>query len=135
MGLFVLMRWLALQPFLDATWRVEANDVVELVSSPLPQLKGLNGRHLERISGSEGHTVDVDARLLHRSPRWSVDDATRRHQLDAQQRLSRHAGPGRGHAAFFVAASGWFWNPAHAAWRVSEPCSGCWVPSPWCWAW
>jgi len=74
MGLFVLMRWLAFQPFLDATWRVEANDVVELVSSPLPQLKGLNGRHLERISGSEGHTVDVDASLLHRSPRWSVNE-------------------------------------------------------------
>jgi signal transduction histidine kinase len=94
MGLFVLMRWLALQPFLDATWRVEANDVVELVSSSLPQLKGLNGRHLERISGSEGHTVDVDAKLLHRSPRWSVDDATRRHQLDAQQRLSAMLGQG-----------------------------------------
>jgi signal transduction histidine kinase len=93
-GLFALIRWLALQPFVDAKWRVEADDVVRLMYSPLPQLKGLNGGHLVRISGSEGRTVEIDADLLHHSPRWSVDDATRRHQLDTQQRLSSLLGQG-----------------------------------------
>jgi len=87
-GLFVLVRWLALQPFVDATWRVEADDVVELVSSPLPQLKGLNGVHLQGISGSPGQSVRGDASLMHRTARWSVADATRLHQLDTQRRLS-----------------------------------------------
>ena len=51
--------------------------MVELVSSPLPQLQALNGAHLERITGRGDQSVAVDASLLHRSPRWSVDDATR----------------------------------------------------------
>ena len=88
LGLFALMRVLAMQPYLDATWRVERAAAVELLSSPLPALQGLTGAHLERISGRDGQTLDVDSGLLHRSPRWSVDDATRQQQLDAQRRLS-----------------------------------------------
>ncbi len=88
LGLFALVRVLALQPYLDATWRVAGDGAVELVSSPLPALQGLAGADLKRISGRDGLTLDVAADLLHRSPRWSVDDATRRQQLDAQRRLS-----------------------------------------------
>jgi len=71
-GLFLLVRWLALQPFLDGTWRVEGDDGVVLVSSPLPQLQALNGTHLERISAGEGQTVDVDASLLQRSQQLAM---------------------------------------------------------------
>jgi signal transduction histidine kinase len=88
LGLFVLARLLATQPFLDTTWRAETGNVVELVSSPLPQLKGLSGAHLERISGRDGGSIAVDSSLLQRSPRWSVDDASRQSQLATQQRLS-----------------------------------------------
>ena len=39
LGLFLLARLLAQQPYIDATWRVESVEVVELVSSPLPALR------------------------------------------------------------------------------------------------
>ncbi len=88
LGLFMLARLLALQPYLDSTWRAEAGDVVELVTSPLSPLKGLGGAHLERITGRDGASLLADANLLQRSPRWSIDDATRQSQLDSQRRLS-----------------------------------------------
>jgi signal transduction histidine kinase len=88
LGLFLLMRWLAQQPYVDATWRVEGADLVELQSSPLPALKGLGGVPLQRLVGSGGQAIDVDATLLQRSPRWTVDDAARQRQVDLQLRLA-----------------------------------------------
>jgi len=87
-GLLALLRWLALQPYLDSVWRVEDDSVVELVSSELPGLKGLAGAHLQRISGHDGQVVQVSAGLLQHSARWSVDDRTRQQQSDAQLRLA-----------------------------------------------
>jgi signal transduction histidine kinase len=88
LGLFALMRSLAMQPYIDATWRAEDNSVLELVASPLPALQGLAGAHLERITGAEGRSIDVDASPLHRSPRWSVNDTLRQSQLQAQGQLA-----------------------------------------------
>ena len=94
LGLFLLARLLAQQPYIDATWRVESVEVVELVSSPLPALRALSGGHLTRIDGRDDAAIDVDADLLQRSPRWSVDDASRQHQMTLQQRLSTMLGQG-----------------------------------------
>ena len=88
LALFLLARLLAQQPYIDTTWRVESVEVVELVSSPLPALQALGGEHLTRIDGRDGRAIDVDADLLQRSPRWSVDDGSRQHQMTLQQRLS-----------------------------------------------
>jgi signal transduction histidine kinase len=88
LGLFALLRSLALQPYIDAVWRVEGGTVMELAASPLPPLKGLTGAHLERIDGSDGRSLRADANLLHRSARWSVDDAQRRQQVETQQQLA-----------------------------------------------
>jgi len=88
LGLMALMRLLAMQPYIDATWRADGDSAVELVSSPLPALQGLGGGHLERIAGRDGQAIDVDASLLHRSTRWSVDDAQRRQQQQLQQGLA-----------------------------------------------
>ncbi len=88
LGLFVLLRSLAMQPYIDAVWRVEDGKGVALASSPLPALKGLAGAHLQRIDGSDGRSLRADADLLHRSARWSVDDARRRQQLESQQQLA-----------------------------------------------
>lgn len=87
LGLLALVRLLANSPYLDATWRAEG-PALELVSSPLPALKGLSGSHLLRISGAGGASIAVDADLLHRSPRWSVDDARRARQVTQQQQLA-----------------------------------------------
>jgi signal transduction histidine kinase len=88
LGLLALVRWLALQPYLDPVWRAEGDGVVELVSSRLPALKGMAGAHLERIVGLDGRSLEVSDSLLQRSPRWSIDDGARLQQLDLQQRLS-----------------------------------------------
>ena len=88
LGLFLLLRSLMLQPYVDAAWHVEDGTMLELAESPLPQLQGLAGAHLLRIDGSDGRTLRADAQLLHRSARWSVDDAQRRQQLQSQQMLA-----------------------------------------------
>jgi signal transduction histidine kinase len=94
LGLFLLARALALQPHIDSTWRAESARVVELVSSPLPALQALSGEHLVSIGGSDGSLIDVDADLLQRSPRWTVDDGSRQRQMAMQQRLSTVLGQG-----------------------------------------
>ena len=89
LGLFALLRSLAMQPYIDAVWRVEDGTAMTLASSPLPQLKALAGAQLQRIDGSAGRSLRADAQLLlHRSARWSLDDAQRRLQLEAQQQLA-----------------------------------------------
>ena len=87
LALLALVRGLAQDPYIDATWRAEGREV-EFVSSPLPSLAGLAGMRLARIVGSDGRTLDANAALLHRSPRWSVDDASRQQQAGMRQQLS-----------------------------------------------
>ena len=87
LGLLALLRVLVDSPHIDARWRAEGS-AVELVSSPLPALQGLAGSHLVRISGADGRSIAVDADLLHRSPRWSVEDAPRARQAQMQQQLA-----------------------------------------------
>ena len=85
----LLLTWRTAQErFLDARWRVEPTGAVTLASSPLPALRSLVGAPLLRITGGDGSGLGVDAALLHRTPRWTVDDATRRQQLEQRQRLA-----------------------------------------------
>ena len=96
-GAWACSRWLAswpLQPYIDATWRAEADGTVELLHSPLPALQQLSGKRLERIAGGEGGSLDADAALLQRAARWSVDDTLRQRQLQAQQQLAAMLGQG-----------------------------------------
>jgi len=85
--LLALVRVLAGSPYLDARWRAEGL-ALELVSSPLPALKGLAGSRLKQIDGRDGTSIAADADLLHRSPRWSVDDARRARQVELQRQLA-----------------------------------------------
>ncbi|MGL6108732.1 MAG: sensor histidine kinase [Rubrivivax sp.] len=88
LGLLALVRSLASTAYIDAVWRAEAGDVVELVSSPLKPLRALAGAHLSHLSGSDGTSIVADDVLLHRSARWTVVDERRAHLIDVQQRLS-----------------------------------------------
>jgi signal transduction histidine kinase len=88
LGLFMLARGLASSPFIDAEWRAEGLEVVELARSPLPALHGLSGVRLLRITGAGDRQVEVDRGLLYRPPRWIVDDAERAHQAAVQQQLA-----------------------------------------------
>ena len=105
LGVFLLARWLAATPHLDAQWGSNAQGQLFLQSSPLPELQGLQGRRLVAIGGvtegvvgqvvgslsDQGHATAlvVDALLLHRSPRWQVDDAARARQVAQQVKLSQ----------------------------------------------
>jgi len=85
---FLLARWLAATPTLEATWAVDAAGRVVLQASPLPVLQPHIGLPLRSISGGEG-TLAVDTTLLHRSPRWQVNDAVRARQVQQQEWLAR----------------------------------------------
>ena len=87
LGLLVLARALSLQPTLDARWRVTAPDVVELVSSPLPELRGFAGVTLLNLVDDQGRALVADAELLNRMPRWTVGDAQRARQAEVQLQL------------------------------------------------
>ena len=93
LGVFLLARWLAATPHLDAQWGSNAQAQLILQSSPLPALQGLQGQTLVAISGAAGEGAStplaVDALLLHRSPRWQVEDAARVRQVAQQETLSR----------------------------------------------
>ena len=95
LGVFLLARWLANTPYLDAQWASNAHGQLMLQHSPLPELQGLQGRTLVAIGSGTAQesaqrtTLPVDAALLHRSPRWQVDDAARARQTAQNERLSQ----------------------------------------------
>jgi len=80
---------LAQQRYIDARWRQEPPAAVQLLSSPLPALREFQGARLQRVGDAAGHSIDVDAGLLHRSARWNVDDAQRRGQLEQRLQVGR----------------------------------------------
>lgn len=90
---FLLARWLAATPALDASWTVDAAGRVVLQASPLPALRPHLGQPLRSITGTDG-TLVVDSTLLHRSPRWQVSDGLRAQQVQQQEWLTRQLAQG-----------------------------------------
>ncbi len=87
--LFGFTRWLSATPFIDSQWNVRADGALLLQTSPLPALQGLEGRRLTALGDGRGVALPVDALLLHRAPRWQVDDEARARQVAQQEWLSR----------------------------------------------
>lgn len=87
-ALFLIGRWLAEQPGIDATWRVTAQGGLVLAASPQPALRERIGQQLVAISGGGGPAAAVDALTLRRSSRWIVDDAARARHRAVHERLS-----------------------------------------------
>ena len=87
LGLLLLTWPTAQEPYLDARWRAEPAGTVTLAASPLPALRGLVGVPLQRIVGGDGQVLEVDTALLHRTPRWNIDDAARQHQVAQKLKL------------------------------------------------
>ncbi len=88
LGLFAWANWLANVPHLDAQWSADVQGRLVLQSSPDPGLKGLQGRALQALGPAGQASVPVGALLLHRSPRWQVDDRARAEQNFQQEQLS-----------------------------------------------
>ncbi len=86
-GLFLLAREMASAPRIDANWRANAQDRVELVGSGDAALRPLIGQTLVGIRAGATTVALDDALTLQRSARWVVDDAQRVRQRSLHERL------------------------------------------------
>lgn len=82
LALFGLARWLAAAPALDASWTVDDQGELVLVSGAAPSLEPFQGRQLQaaRPAGAPQSSMAVDGRLLSPSTRWLVDATRQQHQ-------------------------------------------------------
>ncbi len=86
-GLFLLAREMAATPRIDASWRANGQDRIELAASGDPGLRPHMGEVLAGIGGA-GVSVALDDTLtLQRSARWLVDDAQRTQQRVLHERI------------------------------------------------
>jgi signal transduction histidine kinase len=80
-AMFLLLRWLAAVPALDAQLRVDDVGVLRLVGpTPAPALQSL--------IGADGQAHPVDTRLLQRSARWLALDEDRASQMRQHELLA-----------------------------------------------
>ena len=86
-GLFLLARSLAAAPYLDASWRADAQGRLELVAAGDPALAPLVGQSLVGVTGDDGKLAALGALTLHRSPRWITGDADRAQHVELHRRL------------------------------------------------
>ncbi len=91
---FSLARWLAAEPHLDAAWQAGAQGQLVLSGSSLPALQGHHGAALQSIRAQAGSASAIDARILHRAPRWQPDDPARAAQIGQQRAWSQALGSG-----------------------------------------
>lgn len=87
--LIVFTRWLGGTPFIDAQWAARPDGALVLQDSSLPALQGLQGQVVRALGDGRSEARPVDALLLHRAPRWQVDDAARVRQVELQEWLAQ----------------------------------------------
>jgi hypothetical protein len=88
LGVFSLARWLASTPQLGGDWVGAADSRLVLVASTDPQLAAQRGQALLRVLAPGRPPLEVDSLLLHRSPRWQVDDSARARQMAQHEGLA-----------------------------------------------
>ena len=98
--LFALARWLAASPHVQAQWISNASGALVLFDSTVPELQGLQGHAVVAIVDGSGASHPVDGLLLHRSPRWQVDETLRTRQIAQQELLSERLAAGTLELAF-----------------------------------
>ena len=85
----------AAEPTLAGVWRIDAGGRVTLAQAVDPALRPYQGDVLLALSAPDGSgRLEVNATLLHRSPRWIVGDAEAQRHRDSQHALDvlMHAG-------------------------------------------
>jgi signal transduction histidine kinase len=88
LGLFAWTQWLSQAPYIDAQWGASADGRLVLQSSSDPALKGLEGKAMQALGPTGQALAPTGALLLHRSPRWQVDDSAREQQNAQQEQLA-----------------------------------------------
>jgi signal transduction histidine kinase len=86
-GIFLLGRGLSSWPHVDALWRANDHDRIELASSGDPALRALQGRTLAGVSAGDTTITGLDALALQRSARWLVGDDERERYRQLQEQL------------------------------------------------
>jgi signal transduction histidine kinase len=89
LGVFLMIRWMAALPHIDAQWQRGAQGQLVLESSAQPSLNALRGHAVLALRAPNGRAVEVDASLLHRAPRWQASDSARQLQARQQQSLAQ----------------------------------------------
>ena len=126
-----LLRWragVAATPFVDARWSVGARRRARAREQPAA---GAAGRTAAAALVAVGAPAAPPCRwtplLLHRSPRWQVDDAERARQVAAARRPGARCSPPARCTLHFADGSAW---PARRPRRAAGPgwagCSGRW---------
>ncbi|HWI10970.1 MAG TPA: histidine kinase, partial [Burkholderiaceae bacterium] len=87
-GLYLLIRAMALAPHIDARWRIDAQGRIELAASDDPALRMQVGQVLRGATGGDATVVLSDAPVLQRSPRWVIDDDERARQRVLLEQLA-----------------------------------------------
>ncbi len=90
LALFTLARWLAATPHLQGVWSAGRAGELLMAEPPSETLAARRGQAVVAISDGAAAPLPVDARLLHRWPRWQPDDplrATQQTQLEGLARL------------------------------------------------
>jgi signal transduction histidine kinase len=93
-AVFMMVRWMAGLPHIDAQWQRGATAdggaaALVLESSPQPALHALRGHAVLAVRAPGGTALAVDAHLLHRAPRWQADDHARQAQAQQLQGLAQ----------------------------------------------
>jgi signal transduction histidine kinase len=86
--------WAGASPAIGGTWRYEAQAVLELAAADSAAAQSFVGHHLVAVVGADGSRLPAAGLAVQTPPRWTVDDAVRRLQIDAQRELARQLGLG-----------------------------------------
>lgn len=89
LGVFALAGWLAATPQLGGDWAASPSGALVLHGTRGDTaLEAQRGQALLRVLARGFEPLALDASLLHRSPRWQVDDAQRRRQVALHEGLA-----------------------------------------------
>ena len=86
---FSLARWLASTPQIEGQWGPGPAGELLLLGSPVANVDARRGHAVRAFGVAELPPLAVDALLLHRWPRWQVDDTLRKRQLEQHEGLAR----------------------------------------------
>jgi signal transduction histidine kinase len=88
-GVFLMVRWMAGLPHIDAQWQRGSKGQLVLESSAQPSLDALRGHAVLAMRAPNRPEVLVDAQLLHRAPRWQASKSAGQQQAQQHQGLAQ----------------------------------------------
>jgi signal transduction histidine kinase len=88
-GTFSLMWHLSSTLVLEGHWVLDGRGRVVLTTTDRPEVRPFVGQALVSLVTADGQTIAIDSAILHRSPRWTVDDEARSRSVQMHRELGR----------------------------------------------